>query len=243
MAAWDTGGFTPHSQSILYYHNPTFELITISLMLLGSLNFGLHYSLWAGKRKEVFRNIETISFFISVAVLFSLSAAALSKAGIYAEYFGLFRKGFYQLISAHTGTGYMTIYAQQFAQQWPALSLMGVTLAMALANQRIVLEKVQAVTETTENLIAGTAERLRTQGTEIHKQAAGTMLDMDVLRKSFEDIRAALDDISRYRQEALPQMAQNILEMDKLAAESEETIRRMEGAEEAAKDFPIEITD
>jgi len=118
-----------------------------------------------------------------------------------------------------------------------------VTLALALANQKIVLQKVQAVTQTTENLIAGTAERLKTQGAEIHKQAAGTMLDLDVLRKSFQDIRTALDDVSRYRQEALPKMAENILEMDRMAAESEQTIQRMEGASQAAKDFPIEIID
>ncbi|NQS99837.1 MAG: TrkH family potassium uptake protein, partial [Candidatus Omnitrophica bacterium] len=44
MAAWDTGGFTPQSQSILYYHSFVFELITVSLMFLGSLNFSLHYA-------------------------------------------------------------------------------------------------------------------------------------------------------------------------------------------------------
>ena len=82
MAAWDTGGFSPQSQSILYYHNFSFELITISLMLLGSLNFSLHYALWAGKRKEIFRNIETVSFFISVALLFSLSAFGLTAGAI-----------------------------------------------------------------------------------------------------------------------------------------------------------------
>ena len=118
-----------------------------------------------------------------------------------------------------------------------------VTLALALANQKIVLEKVQAVTKTTENLIAGTAERLKTQGAEIHKQAAGTALDLDVLRQSFADIRAALDDVSRYRQEALPKMAENIVEMDRMAAESEQTIQRMEGAAASARDFPIEIID
>ena len=83
MAAWDTGGFAPQSQSILYYHNFTFELITIGLMLLGSLNFSLHYALWAGKRKEIFRNIETVSFSISVALLFGLSAWGLSSGGVY----------------------------------------------------------------------------------------------------------------------------------------------------------------
>jgi len=116
-----------------------------------------------------------------------------------------------------------------------------VTLALALANQKIVLEKVQAISTTTDNLIAGTAERLKTQGVEIHKQASSTQLNIDVLKQAFVDIRGALDDISRYRQEALPKMAQDILEMDKLATESEEQIRRFEHAGTVGKDFSIEI--
>ncbi len=132
MAAWDTGGFAPQSQNILYYHNFIFELITISLMFLGSLNFSLHYALWAGKRKEIFRNIETVGFFISVMLLFGLTAFGLTAAGIYPGTAGLFRRGFYQVISAHTGTGYMTIYPHQFAQHWPVLPLLGVTICMAI---------------------------------------------------------------------------------------------------------------
>lgn len=116
-----------------------------------------------------------------------------------------------------------------------------VTLALALANQKIVLEKVQAITATTEKLIAGTAERLKTQGAEIHKQASSTQLNLDVLKQAFGDIRAALDDVSRYRQEALPKMAQSIVDMEKMSQEAEEQIRRVEHAEVAAKDFPIEI--
>jgi len=116
-----------------------------------------------------------------------------------------------------------------------------VTLALALANQKIVLEKVQAITSTTEKLIAGTAERLKTQGAEIHKQASSTQLNLDVLKQAFGDIRAALDDVSRYRQEALPKMAQSIVDMDRMSKEAEEQIKKVEHAERATKDFPIEI--
>jgi uncharacterized protein YaaN involved in tellurite resistance len=103
-----------------------------------------------------------------------------------------------------------------------------VTVALALAHQKIVLDKIEAINTTTSELIAGTAQRLRTQGTEIHQQASGTMLDMDALRSAFEDIDAALDEISRYRREALPTMAGNILELDRLTEESEAAIERME---------------
>jgi uncharacterized protein YaaN involved in tellurite resistance len=118
-----------------------------------------------------------------------------------------------------------------------------VTLALALANQKIVLEKIQAMTKTTEGLIAGTAERLKTQGVEIHKQASSTQLDIEVLKKAFDDIRLALDDISRYRQEALPKMAQSIVEMDELAVRSEEEIRKFEKAEKVSQDFSINIVE
>jgi uncharacterized protein YaaN involved in tellurite resistance len=103
-----------------------------------------------------------------------------------------------------------------------------VTVALALAHQKVVLDKVEAVNRTTSALIAGTAERLKTQGTAIHEQAAGTMLDMDSLRSAFADITTALDEISRYRREALPTMATTILELDRMAEEGEEAIARLE---------------
>jgi uncharacterized protein YaaN involved in tellurite resistance len=115
-----------------------------------------------------------------------------------------------------------------------------VTVALALAHQKIVLDKIEAINRTTSDLIAGTAERLKTQGTEIHQQAAGTMLDMDSLRSAFEDINAAFDEISRYRKEALPQMAGTIVELDKLTAESEAAIERLEEGQAASAELELE---
>jgi uncharacterized protein YaaN involved in tellurite resistance len=103
-----------------------------------------------------------------------------------------------------------------------------VTVALALAHQKIVLDKIEAINTTTSAMIAGTAERLKTQGAQIHQQASSTMLDMESLRAAFADIDAALDEISTYRREALPTMAGTILELDALTAESEAAIERME---------------
>lgn len=103
-----------------------------------------------------------------------------------------------------------------------------VTVALALAHQKIVLDKIEAINTTTSDMIAGTAERLKTQGTAIHQQATGAMLDMDALRTAFDDIEIALDEISRYRKDALPTMAATILELDQLTAQSEAAIERLE---------------
>ncbi len=132
MAAFDTGGFAPQSQSVLYYHSAAYEVITAVIMILGAINFKLHYSVWFGNRKEMFKNIESRTFFIAVVVTFLICAVGLAQTNIYPTAFSLFRKGFYQLISAHTGTGYQTVYALQFVQDWNELALLGLVFAMAL---------------------------------------------------------------------------------------------------------------
>ncbi len=106
-----------------------------------------------------------------------------------------------------------------------------VMTALALANQKIVLDKVQALNKTTSDLIAGTARQLKEQGTAIHTQAAQAGLDMESLKSAFADITTAMDEIARYRREALPQMAQSILEFDQLAASGETAIAKLEQAE------------
>ncbi len=116
-----------------------------------------------------------------------------------------------------------------------------VTVAMAVAHQKVVLDKVEALNRTTSDMIAGTAARLKTQGSQIHQQASSTMLDMDALKSAFRDINIALEEISRYRREALPEMASNIVEMDKLTSEAEETIGKYERGSAATVALDLEV--
>ncbi len=132
MAAFDTGGFAPQSQNILYYHSFLFETITVVIMILGAINFKLHYHIWTGNRREIFKNIETVTFFITIMMTFMVTAVGLIQVNAYPKVLMMFRKGFYQLISGHTGTGYQTIYPAQFMNDWSPLALVGVICAMAL---------------------------------------------------------------------------------------------------------------
>lgn len=126
----------------------------------------------------------------------------------------------------------VTVYALQVA----------VTVAMALAHQKVTLDKIEAINRTTSDLISHTAQQLRSQGAEIHKQASTAQLDMESLKGAFADIHAAMDDIARFRREALPQMAGVILEMDRMTGEAEENIRKMEQGNRArAAAFVIDV--
>ena len=117
----------------------------------------------------------------------------------------------------------------------------GATVAIALANQRDVIEKVESVNKTTNDLITGTAERLRTQGASIHKQAASAQLDIEGLKSAFVNIRAAMDDIATFRQNALPTMAQSVLELDRLSADADDTIRKLERGNQARPRLNIDV--
>jgi trk system potassium uptake protein TrkH len=132
MAAWDTGGFTPQSQNVLFYHNRAFEMISLVIMLLGSINFALHYAVWTGNRKELFKNIEIVTFFISMAAVLSITAWGVAAQQVYANGSSFFGKTFFHLISAHTGTGYSTIYPAQFVNEWGQLGMTGIIIAMAI---------------------------------------------------------------------------------------------------------------
>ncbi|MBU4301292.1 MAG: TrkH family potassium uptake protein, partial [Actinobacteria bacterium] len=132
MAGFDTGGFTPQSQSIMFYHSMWLELATMVAMFLGMTNFGLHYSIWKGNRRELYRNVEMKTVGITLLGLTALTAVGLAHLGVYPGAVASFRHGFYQVISAHSGTGFMTVYGRQFVLQWGPLAMFAVLIAMSI---------------------------------------------------------------------------------------------------------------
>jgi uncharacterized protein YaaN involved in tellurite resistance len=103
-----------------------------------------------------------------------------------------------------------------------------VMVASALYNQRIVLKKIQALNETTNNLIASTSRMLKDQGAEIQKQSMQTSISVDTLKTSFADVLTALETISTYKQEALPVMRDTIAQFRELAEQGEAEIAKLE---------------
>lgn len=132
MAAWDTGGFAPNSQNILFYHSGLVEVITMFFMIGGCLSFGLHYALWHGRKDELLKNIEPVTLFVTISALVLIVLTGLEVAATYSGFEPLFRKGVYHLVSAHTGTGYQTVYPSQFSLEWGGLAMLALMVAMGL---------------------------------------------------------------------------------------------------------------
>ena len=103
-----------------------------------------------------------------------------------------------------------------------------VIVASALYNQKIVLEKIEKLNATTNELISGTSRMLKEQGAEIHKQSMETNISVETLKTAFADVVDAMNAISTYKQEALPRMKETIDQFKELAEQGEKEILRLE---------------
>ncbi len=103
-----------------------------------------------------------------------------------------------------------------------------VTVAGALYNQKIVLEKINLLNAATNQMISATSRMLKEQGVAVQKQAVEANISPDTLKEAFTNALSALDDISEYRQQALPQMRNTIQEFRVIADEGEKQLQRIE---------------
>ncbi len=93
-----------------------------------------------------------------------------------------------------------------------------VIVAQALANQKLVLDQINALNTTTGNLIESTAALLKQQSAQIQQQAASATVNLNQLKTAFANIYQAMDMMSDYKVKALDHMRQTV---DALAGEVE----------------------
>ena len=105
-----------------------------------------------------------------------------------------------------------------------------VTVAGALYNQKIVIEKVNALNDATNQMIEGTSKMLHEQGVAVQKQATEAAISPDTLKNAFSETLQALDDINNYKSEALPRMKATIDTFNELAEVGEKRIQELERA-------------
>ena len=97
----------------------------------------------------------------------------------------------------------------------------------ALHDQQVQMEKVKMVGEVTESIIRGNAEALRTQGAEIQRKSAEAMIDPEVIKDSFEQVFAALEEGDAYRDAAIPRMQATIAELQAITDKGQARLDRL----------------
>ncbi|MFP5310555.1 MAG: TrkH family potassium uptake protein [Actinomycetes bacterium] len=132
MAAFDTGGFSPNSTSIAYYHSATYELVVTVLMIAGTLSFPVHYQLWRRQTRATTQHLETRTLALTTGLITLLALVGLVTAGTYADATSLTRKGAFTIVSAHTGTGFTVVAPGIYVSDWGLFAPAAVVFAMAL---------------------------------------------------------------------------------------------------------------
>ena len=119
-----------------------------------------------------------------------------------------------------------------------------VTVAQAMANQRLVLQQVTALNETTAGLIDSTGTLLRDQTGKIHEMAASSTIPLETLQRAFQNIYDTMDNIDTFKVKALENMKQTVTTLSAEVEKSKGYIARAEGAAQAAKaaDAPSLLT-
>lgn len=118
-----------------------------------------------------------------------------------------------------------------------------VTVAQALAGQKLVLEQITALNTTTANMIDSTGEMLKSQTAAIHEQAAASTIPFETLRRAFQNIYDTMDSIDTFKAKALENMKTTVNTLSDEVEKSKGYIARAEGqaqaAQEARPDNPL----
>jgi uncharacterized protein YaaN involved in tellurite resistance len=108
-----------------------------------------------------------------------------------------------------------------------------VTVAQAMSNQRLVLQQITALNETTANIIDSTGTLLRDQTAKIHEQAASSTIPLETLQRAFQNIYDTMDNIDTFKVKALESMKQTVTTLTSEVEKSQGYIARAEGAAQA----------
>jgi uncharacterized protein YaaN involved in tellurite resistance len=85
-----------------------------------------------------------------------------------------------------------------------------IIVAQALANQKLVLNQINALNTTTSNLIASTSEMLKQQSGQVYQQAADSTIQLEKLQTAFNNIYQSIDAIDTYKVQALDNMQKTV---------------------------------
>lgn len=107
LSTVSTGGFSTHDESLGYYNSPLIESIAIIFMLLGAINFSIHYVVWRkGSIAPYFEDIEVRNFLIFVMSVVLFSSLLLYTQDTYSSLSESFENAFFEVVSIVTSTGF-----------------------------------------------------------------------------------------------------------------------------------------
>ena len=132
ISAFNTGGFTPMSESVLYYESLPIEITLMVLMIMGSVSFVVHAEVWKGHMNAFFRDIEVRTMVIWLLVMVVVVSSSLSVSPFFSDLPTILRRGLFMVISAFSTTGFQNITPNQLLTVFPSGAFLALALIMAV---------------------------------------------------------------------------------------------------------------
>lgn len=127
-----TGGFAPTSQSIAYYHSYPMELVSMVIMLLGSVSFALIVAFWQGKTTFFFADFEIRTGAIWLLVVGGIFIASLAASSAFSDLPAMLRRGVFMIIAASTTTGLQNVTGNQLVTVFSSGAFLVLAILMAV---------------------------------------------------------------------------------------------------------------
>ena len=108
------------------------------------------------------------------------------------------------------------------------LVTIGLNVARGLANQRRVLETVNATNAMAGNMLQQNAMMLKSQGAEIQKGAVSAAIDVEKIQNAMTLTLEAIHDVEKFKAEALPGMKEAIKKLNQTNLEASAKINQLE---------------
>jgi len=111
LATVSTGGFSTHDQSLNYFNSPIIEFIAIVFMMLGAINFSVHFLALRGRSIRVYFKDEEVRLFFIIVFVAAL-IIILTLLEVYDGYHDIFRtvlNSLFTVVSMITSTGFVTV--------------------------------------------------------------------------------------------------------------------------------------
>jgi trk system potassium uptake protein TrkH len=136
IGSYDTGGFAPQSLSLMYYHSWPLEIIAMTLMLMGTVNFALYARIWKGGFRSTIReftqDIEIRTLALWTVFTLGVFTAAVLAGQFLTDYSGLIRRGIFTIVSATTNAGYQVLSTNQMTTLLTSGAFFMIVVAMAI---------------------------------------------------------------------------------------------------------------
>jgi len=118
------GGFSHYDASLGQFDSRAIELVAVFFMLVGAMNFGLHFVAWRnGRFSAYWRDPECRAFLRLMAGLSAVTLVYLLLAGDYDDTLQLAADGVFQAVSVATTTGFTTSHYHHWPAGLPVLLL------------------------------------------------------------------------------------------------------------------------